>query len=147
MISQTAEYALRAVAYLTQHPDEPYPIAVIAEATQVPPSYLAKVMRALSQAGIVRAQRGPAGGFTLAASPQDLTVFDVVDCVTPVPRIRSCPLGLPEHARELCPLHAQLDAATAQIEESLRKATFADLARNPVFPERPRTADDARPPA
>ena len=57
MISQTAEYALRAIVFLADQA-EPRTTQQIAAATRVPPSYLSKVMQALSRARVVHSQRG-----------------------------------------------------------------------------------------
>ncbi len=126
MISQTAEYALRAVVYLAEKPDVPQTTQQIAEVTRVPPGYLAKVMQTLGRSGIVRAQRGLHGGFTLTAAPEELTVLDVVQAVDPVRRIEHCPLGIPEH-KTLCPLHARLDDTAAMVEKALGDSTIAEL--------------------
>src|SRR5690554_1777360 len=109
MISQTAEYALRAAVYLASQGDEARTVQQIAAATRVPTGYLAKVMQSLSRAGLVQSWRGVAGGFSLAASPDEVSVLDVINVVEPIRRFPECPLGLPGHAGRLCPLHQQLD--------------------------------------
>jgi Rrf2 family protein len=126
MISQTAEYALRAIVYLADKVDVPQTTQQIAEVTRVPAGYLAKVLQTLGRSGIVRAQRGLHGGFTLAVPPEDLTVLDVVQAVDPVRRIEHCPLGIPDH-KSLCPLHARLDATAAMVEKTLGSSTIAEL--------------------
>src|SRR5947209_1382778 len=130
MISQTAEYALRAIVYLAAQPGEPRTVQQIAEATRVPAGYLSKVMQGLSRAGLVHSQRGLHGGFTLNAPPDRLTVFDVVQAVDPIRRISSCPLGLKGHVN-LCPLHRRLDNAMALDEKALRESTIAELLAEP----------------
>lgn len=137
MISQTAEYALRAVVYLAEKPDVPQTTQQIADVTRVPPGYLAKVMQTLGRSGIVRAQRGLHGGFTLTAAPEELTVLDVVQAVDPVRRIEHCPLGIPEH-KTLCPLHARLDDTAAMVEKALGASTIADLLSAPKRGDMPR---------
>jgi Rrf2 family protein len=77
MISQTVEYALRAVVFLADQ-REPRTTQEIAERTKVPAPYLAKVMQSLNRANLVHSQRGLHGGFTLAKSPGQLTIWDVV---------------------------------------------------------------------
>jgi len=135
MISQTVEYALRSAVYVASRPDEPSTSLQIAEATQVPPAYLAKVLRSLSRAGIIHSQRGLGGGYRLASPASELTLMRIVDAVDPLPRIRGCPLGLPQHGGVLCPLHRSLDAALAAVENSFRNTTLADLlGRNPGHP-------------
>ena len=104
MFTQTSEYALRAVAWLAGHPGDVHTTGEIAEGTQVPTSYLSKVLQTLARAGIVRSQRGLGGGFSLARTPEELTVLDVIESVDPLPRIDHCPLAVPCHEEELCSL-------------------------------------------
>ncbi len=128
MISQTTEYALRAVVWLAQHKEAPQTRHQIAEATQTPPDYLAKVMRALGRAGLVKAGRGLHGGFKLARPAESITILDVVNVVDPVQRIRKCPLGLAQHSEQLCPVHQRLDRAAELIEITFRDSSLAEMA-------------------
>jgi Rrf2 family protein len=105
----------------------------IAEATQVSPGYLSKVMRDLVVAGLVVSQRGPRGGFALSRPADRISILDVVNAVDPIRRIKECPLGNPLHQR-LCPLHARLDAAIATIEQSLSATTLAELRGQDAVP-------------
>lgn len=131
MVSQTAEYALRAVVDLSYHFGESRTSRQIAKATRVPAGYLAKILQDLSKHNIVRSQRGLGGGFTLANRPSAITVFDVLNAVDPPRRIRSCPLGLAAHRDRLCPLHRQLDDAMAAAEKTFQQATIADVTADP----------------
>jgi Rrf2 family nitric oxide-sensitive transcriptional repressor len=130
MFSQTAEYALRAVVYLASKGGTAQTAQQIAEATRVQSGYLSKVMQTLVRADLVHSQRGLHGGFTLARSADELTVLDVVQAVTPIRRIESCPLGLKGHIN-LCPLHRRLDNAIGLVEDALRQSTIAELLAEP----------------
>lgn len=125
MISQTVEYALRAAVWLADQRGS-RTTQQIAEATQVPASYLSKVLQSLARAGIVHGQRGAGGGFTLARSAEEITVLAVVEAVDPIPRIERCPLGIASHVR-LCPLHRKLDDAMAHVAHAFASTTLADL--------------------
>jgi Rrf2 family protein len=127
MISQTAEYALRAIVYLADQEGIARTTAQIAEATQIPAGYLAKVMQSLGRARLVNSQRGLNGGFTLAIVAQELSVLAVINAVDPIRRFPECPLGIPSHGRRLCPLHHQLDQAAATVEHSFSATMVADL--------------------
>jgi Rrf2 family protein len=127
MISQTSEYALRVVVHLASLGGKPATIQQIAKATLIPAGYLAKVLKGLSRAEIVISQRGLHGGSILARSPDELTVYEIVQSVAPLPRIRTCPLGLKAHGAKLCALHKRLDDAIAMVESAFRKSTIADL--------------------
>ena len=126
--SQTLEYALRAVVWLAVQEGRSLTASELAEATQVSPGYLSKVLKWLGRGGIVRGQRGVHGGFQLARDPRELTVLEVVNAVDPIERIESCPLKLEAHEQWLCPLHSRLDEAIAHVERAFADSTIAELA-------------------
>ena len=127
MLSQTVEYALRAVCYLASTAPVPQTTSQIAGATLVPSAYLSKVLQGLRQEGLVRSQRGVGGGIALTRSPAELTILDVVNAVEPIQRISSCPLGLQGHGMSLCPLHRRLDNALASMEQAFASTTLAEV--------------------
>jgi Rrf2 family protein len=128
MMSQSAEYSLRAVVCLASHPGRPLTIRQVAELTRVPAGYLAKILGALSRAGLLTAQRGMNGGFTLRKDPAHITLLEVVQVADPSRRIPACPLGIPAHCDGgLCALHERIDAAAAASEKTLAASTVADV--------------------
>ena len=136
MISQTAEYALRAIVMLGSNPGSPQTTQQIAEETRVPSGYLSKVLQALGRAGLVEGQRGLYGGFVLSRSLDELTILDVITAVDPLKRIDRCPLGLAQHGYSLCPLHRRLDEGVAQLEALFGGTTIGKLLteQNPAQP-------------
>jgi Rrf2 family protein len=134
MFSQTIEYALRAMVWLADHPDTPLTSVQIATATQVPPAYLSKVMQSLGRAGLVTAQRGKHGGFTLTKAADQLTILEVVNAVEPLRRIHSCPLSLAGHRERLCPLHRKMDDALVAMERAFAETRLTDLLQDTVRP-------------
>ena len=131
MISQTVEYALRAIVTIAQADGAPCTSQVIATKTQVPAPYLSKLMQRLVRSNLVQSKRGLHGGFVLAKSPNELTVWDVVDAVDPIKRIRECPLDLKSHQGNLCPLHSKLDDALAMVEEAFRSTRVSEVLAEP----------------
>ncbi|WP_343224797.1 Rrf2 family transcriptional regulator [Pelagicoccus sp. SDUM812005] len=71
VISDTAEYALRAVVWLVQTPDESQTTRQIAEGTRTPLDYQSKVLQSLAKSGITKSQRGTRGGIRLNVSLTD----------------------------------------------------------------------------
>jgi Rrf2 family nitric oxide-sensitive transcriptional repressor len=127
MISQTTEYALRAVVWLASYPDRSLTAHQIAEATRVPAGYLAKILQGLSRAGLLSSQRGLGGGFRLARPADRLSIWQVVQAVDPISRITTCPMGFELHAGRLCALHQRLDEAIARLEKHFSRCTIASL--------------------
>jgi Rrf2 family protein len=130
MFSQTFEYALRVVAHLATVP-RAATTREIHLATKVPESYLAKVLGGLSRGGLITSQRGPHGGSVLARGADAITLFDVAEAIDPLPRIKTCPLGLRAHGMKLCSVHARLDQAMSHVEQVFRTSTIAELLAEP----------------
>jgi Rrf2 family transcriptional regulator, nitric oxide-sensitive transcriptional repressor len=129
MISQTAEYCLRAVVCLAGAGGQPLTTHHIAVTTKIPPGYLCKVLQALGRAGMVTAQRGLNGGFVLQRDPASLSLLEVIRVADPSQRVTTCPLGI--HGTDLCALHRRLDQAAVLVEHALAGATVAGLMTGP----------------
>lgn len=127
MLSQTTEYALRAMACLAYEPGTLTPTPRLAKLTKVPSNYLAKVLQSLAQADLIVGRRGVGGGYRLAREASEITLLDVVSAIDPVERITECPLGLPNHGATLCPLHDCVDQAMAKMIESFGSLSLRDL--------------------
>lgn len=128
MITQTSEYALRAVVFLSMRKENtPAAASEISEATRVPVGYLQKILRMLARGGILTAQRGTGGGFALAKVPTAISVLEVLLASdTQIARIERCPLGIEGHT-SLCGLHRLLDAEMARAERTFASTSIADL--------------------
>jgi Rrf2 family nitric oxide-sensitive transcriptional repressor len=127
MLSQTVEYALRAMVCLAQNPTEPLTTQQISNYTRVPRSYTSKVLQLLGRAKLISGTRGIGGGYILELRPKDITVLQVANAIDPVKRYTTCPIGLGSHDKGLCPLHARLDSIMADAERALRNTTIASL--------------------
>jgi len=145
MLSQTSEYALRAVLYLADcHSREPVRVAVMAKALGVPQNYLSKTLHALVRVGVLSSGRGPAGGFRLAREPHRLPLKDVVAPFDPIANKRRCLLGRPHCSdHNSCTAHDAWSRASGQVEEFFRTTTVADLMS--LTPAAPATPSPRRP--
>ncbi len=117
MVSQTTEYALRAMTHLVAVAGASCTSREIAAATGVPRSYLSKIMRSLVRASLVRSSRGKHGGFILARDPASISVLEIANAIDPIRRLA--------HSR----FHRCLEDAMLQVEQVLRGATLAAVAR------------------
>jgi Rrf2 family transcriptional regulator, cysteine metabolism repressor len=131
-IARRTDYAARAVLALAlagEH--KPMNVETISRRTAVPASVLEQVMPPLRTAGIVRSQRGAAGGYRLNKKPQEITLERIV-------RLFQGPLApigcATRREPEPCPMSPgcsmqdvwqEVRDATIRI---LNRTTFADLA-------------------
>ena len=130
MLSQTAEYALRAVLYLAERPRRrPVRVADMANALHIPRNYLSKILHQLARNGVLVSLRGKAGGFQLGVRPDQLTLSAVV---TPFDRIeerRRCLMGRPQCSdRTACAAHERWKHVGDTVTEFFHHTTVADVA-------------------
>jgi len=79
IFSAKAEYGVRLMVELGAHQgDEPLSLKAIAEAEELPLSYLEHVVADLKRAGLVASTRGAHGGYRLARPPQEIAMDEVV---------------------------------------------------------------------
>jgi Rrf2 family transcriptional regulator, nitric oxide-sensitive transcriptional repressor len=128
ILSQTAEYALRAVLYMARRDGERTSAEQIARALGAPANYMSKTLNQLAKAGVVTGARGPTGGFRLAIPAEELTVARVADSFS-TPRANPiCLLGdRPCSSANPCDAHHRWTAVTQAAAAPLAQTTIADL--------------------
>lgn len=131
MISQTAEYALRAVLYLAAEKNgDPVPVETIADRLSMPRNYLSKTLHTLAKRGILTSARGPRGGFELAVPGSELSLFEVIEPFDDLERRGQCLLGRPECSdRTPCAAHHRWQALAQSVSGFFRETTVEDLVR------------------
>jgi Rrf2 family protein len=81
-VSRSTGYGLLAMGYIAQHRDEKIILSdTISKKYDIPLEYLLKIMQQLVRAGVLRSKRGPRGGFSLAKSPNKITMLEIVEAV------------------------------------------------------------------
>lgn len=127
MISQTAQYALRAVICLALRLGTSLTVSQLAEMTKVSPEYLSKVMQALVRANLVVSKPGKTGGFSLKESPENLSMLTVVEAIDPPLNEEAYPLDIQSYGSVLCPLHQRLSEINAFVRRECSKITIKSL--------------------
>lgn len=127
MLSQTTQYALRAMACLAFQPDTLTPTPQLAKMAEVPPNYLAKVLQMLAQSDLVVGRRGVGGGYRLARPPEEITLHDIVDNVAPFRDETTRPIHTDEQDVDLHVLHDTIEAASKSVVRQLSAVTLADV--------------------
>ncbi len=129
ILSQTAVYALRAMAWLVLlSSEEPVRASDLAERSGVPGHYLAKILRRLVLAGILESSKGKGGGFALVLPADAISFKDVLTAVDAFPTIRRCAFGWGAcNAASRCPLHDKWTAMSEEFRDWAATTTFAGL--------------------
>lgn len=137
LLNHTAIYGLRAMATLAVlSPGESINGIDLAERTGVPRQYLAKVMRKLVLAKLVRSQRGRGGGFALARAPRAIRLAEVLTA-TDVDLGRGCAFGFAAcDPHNPCPLHPLWTRLQDSLLAWTGESTLGDLGPLPTTPRR-----------
>ena len=142
-VSAKADYAARAAAELSRATDKPIKADRIAEAQDIPAKFLETILLELKHAGIVRSQRGPDGGYTLARPAEEISVADVIRAVDgPLANVRGDRPENMEYAGAAEPLTDVWIAVRAALREILEKTTLAHLRDHRLPPHVSKLADD-----
>jgi Rrf2 family protein len=127
-ISHKADYALSAVSYMSRQPqDKRNSINAIAESEAVPRDFLAKILKDLTTAGLLRSYQGVHGGYQLAKSPAQISVLDVIEAIDGPLGLNLCVRG--EHNCERkdaghCGMFPFWEKTQKQIRTLLKNETF-----------------------
>lgn len=126
-INRTMDYALRSLVYLGIHGNGD--LGQIASQQHIPQSYLAKVMKRLAQAGIVRSTLGREGGYSLRLPPDHITLFRVFEAVEGTFALFDCYQGDEEcfFLGGGCILKNHLGRLELEIIKLLEQTTLADM--------------------
>ncbi len=136
-ISKRTDYATRAILVLSLHGDESIKIGDLAERCAVPKTVLEQVLPIMRNAGLVRSERGPSGGYRLNRAPADITLERVVRLFEGQLAPIACAT---RHEPEPCPMTAgcSLLAVWQDVRDAtitiLEGVTFADLAARSAGP-------------
>jgi Rrf2 family protein len=129
------EYAIRALTHLAVYGDErPIQVKDIAESEKIPRHFLAKILNQLTYKGLVRALRGPGGGFLLTKPADELFVRDIVEAIDGFDSIRRrCVLGLDECLdEEPCSLHESWKEFRETFLQGISGLTLRDMGKTLV---------------
>ncbi len=132
LLSQKAQYALRAILELSTHYCEgPIKVSTIAQAQAIPHRFLEVILHQLKQAGFVNAKRGNEGGYYLVRDPKDITMGELLRCVEgPLVPVHC----LTDETRNGCPLRDNCvfmpvwERVQGAVHEIYDTTTFRDLA-------------------
>ena len=128
-ITRQADYALRAMLYLAQlEPTQRAATSQIADEQHIPPSFLAKIISQLSIAGLIHTSRGARGGVSLARTPGEITILEVVEAIDGPISLNECTHSTGACAfGETCPLRPLWCETQSELVARLRKTTFAQF--------------------
>jgi Rrf2 family protein len=130
-ITRATDYATRVMIFLaTLPPAVKAQSAAIAQAADVPASFLSKLMQRLVSAGLVVSSRGSGGGFELAVPRDIVNLLDILEAMEGETRLNLCLADGPScNRKSWCPAHLVWLEAQKAMADVLRRASLDKLAR------------------
>lgn len=111
-------------------PGEVVMIDEVSRERNIPKSFLAKIFQSLSREGLVHSLRGTGGGFTLAKTPEQITLLEIIEAIEGPIALQRCLEDVPDCTqKDDCALCGILAQAQDSLRVTLGKATLADLVK------------------
>jgi len=131
LFSRQCEYALQAVMFLAlKEEGQRTSIRELTEKFQIPYHFLAKILQDLTYKGLLKSQKGPTGGFALAKSAKEITLFDIIDAIDGSGFTQNCILGFPEcGGKNPCAVHEKWGSMREELRLMLASKNVAQMAK------------------
>ena len=128
-ISQTAEYAIRAMsAIATLREGAKIRATDLGRATGIPGPYLSKILRRLVLANLLISQKGQGGGFSLARPAGEIPFIDILNAIDAFPAEGACAFGWGNCDQLLpCPLHGAWSRLNGHVERWANETNLAEI--------------------
>lgn len=128
-MSKMADYAFIVLAQMAGEKKGAWAASDLAERTTLPTPTVAKLMKLLAKGGVVTAQRGAQGGYTLAVLPSEISIAKIVEAVDGPIALTDC-VDQGEHicaVRSLCPMCGGWDKVNKAMRSALETVFLSDL--------------------
>jgi len=126
--SEAFAIAIHAAAELAANANHRAQWRTLADNYHMSRHHLAKVMGRLVQAGLVRSERGPDGGYQLARPPGTISLLDVFEAVEGPMNTSGCLFDRPVCNGHCCLFGDVLANAASQIRSYMAETTLAQAA-------------------
>lgn len=132
LLKRDESYAIHALINIAENPGTN--AAQIAADLQIPPAFLAKVLRKLVQAKLIASRMGRNGGVDLLIDPDEISLLDVIESVSGTLILDTCQVKgrcATQQRKGHCKLKVTWITATLGIRELLANVKLSRLCDQP----------------
>jgi FeS assembly SUF system regulator len=129
-MSKLTDYATLVMTYLARHAHGVHNAAEIAAATQVSLPTVSKILKLLARGDLLVSHRGTKGGYSLARSPEAISLAEIVDAIEGPIALTECSSnpGLCEQ-EDSCSIRPNWMKITQAVRRALQGVTLAEMAQ------------------
>lgn len=139
MLSKKAQYALKALGYLTEKytaPERPVLISEVSVERQIPIKFLESILLQLKNAGILDSRKGKGGGYFLKQHPSTITVARILRIIDgPIAMLPCVSLYFYKKCEDCQEKSCRINKLFSEVRDAtlhvLEKRTLLDLATEP----------------
>jgi Rrf2 family protein len=114
-ITEGSVIGLHVTLFLAKGPGQPITTEVAAEGLKVSAAHLSKVLQRLGKAGILRAIRGPKGGYILRRPLSEIRLRDILEAMEGPIKLSNCLRTSPRCGNDGCMLGDLLESVNSQV--------------------------------
>jgi Rrf2 family protein len=111
-LTKKTDYALIALSHLAKNEDAVISARTLAKISGIPFSILTNIMKELAHASIVKSERGPHGGYTLARPSDAISLHELITTIEGPFQFVQCMLTDSEESKRSCELTASCPIRT-----------------------------------
>jgi len=130
-ISRLTDYGIVVMAHLAEcRDDDTHNARELAQDTQLPVPVVSKILKSLTRAGLLVSQRGSKGGYSLARTPGEIPVVEMITALEGPVGITECTIHPGACAQEAsCQVRDPWQRINAAVRAALDEITLADLTK------------------
>jgi Rrf2 family protein len=127
-LTRAADYGVRVMIHLASaDPRLRSSLTELADAAEVSPAFLSKVLQRLVRSGLVASRRGKKGGFELLDRGRAASLLDILQALEGVPELNVCLLSGGCHRSTWCAAHSVWQEVQTRMREVLSATTLGQL--------------------
>jgi len=131
LITRNTDYAVRALCCIAEKKEEVISTDRFVKSLEMPRPFLRKILQTLTKEGLLNSSKGKDGGFSLAVSPEKITLIEVM-------KIFQGSIRLSEHKfkKSDCPhikdclLKKKIDEIEKEVIAKLKAITISSILKN-----------------
>ena len=130
-LSSRAVYGIRACALIATEEKTPVCLPLLAEKAELSEKYLEQILSSLVKGGVLVSTRGASGGYSLARSARDISLYDILVAVDDSFEIgcgSTLDPGCGKKGGKSCRDKSTFEAIEKQINEIFRTSSLASVA-------------------
>lgn len=145
-MSRLTDYGIVLMRYLAMHPERVHTATEVADGARLPLPTVGKLLRKLTREGVLVSHRGVKGGYSLARTPEKISVAGVIRAVEGPVGLTVCSEPSGDCDRESsCPVGGHIHRINRAIWGALEGMTISDMLQPPPVDTEPPGRPHSRP--